>query len=81
MKKMILTLFLIFSFLVTYGNEVETEKSSLDFFNCYVNIQVTNTNLITGESYTYSYWQWVGYAGKESNCEKMAQDLVDSMNE
>jgi len=80
MKKIILTLCLSLSFLFTFGNEVKNEKTKSDVFNCWVRLQTTVLDIVTGEMYTYSWWQWAGYAGTEEVCKESIKKLVDSLN-
>lgn len=72
MKKVILTLILSFSFLFSFGNETKTIEKDVDFFNCWRKVVYLTTNPETFETTSFVWYEWLGYAGSQESCNRMA---------
>lgn len=79
MKKIILTLTFCFSFLFSFGIESNPEKKENEVFNCWVKITYLTTNPETLETTSFEWYHWVGYAGTQESCNRMAREFADSI--
>ncbi|WP_445749042.1 hypothetical protein [Polaribacter sp.] len=79
MKRIVLTLTFCLSFLFSFGNEYKIEKVDNEVFNCWVKITYLTTNPETLETTSFEWYHWVGYAGSQDSCNKMAKQFSDSI--